>query len=364
MSMFIRGMGLAVPPHTMSQQQAIELARGVNCQTEQQERMLSVLYRKSGVLHRHTSLPYETGFEWLRAGTSDNPTSPSQNLGPTTGERMQLFAELAPELALSASRNALHSSGTTPDEITHLVIVSCTGFQAPGLDLALLAGLNLRPTSQRLQIGFMGCHGAINGLRATLAIADSNPQSRVLLCCTELCSVHYQLQWDANRMVAHALFADGAAAVVAGGDEPDANAAWRLAATGSCLIPNSQDAMSWIIGDHGFEMSLDATVPELILENLRPWLTEWLAGNNLSLDQIGSWAIHPGGPRILASIEQALGLSPERTAVSREILGQYGNMSSPTVLFIVNRLRERDAPRPCVALGFGPGMFAEAALFV
>lgn len=364
MSMFIRGMGLAVPPHTMTQQQAIELARGVNCQTEQQERMLSVLYRKSGVLNRHTSLPYETGFEWLRAGAAENATSPSQTLGPTTGERMRLFAELAPALALTASRNALQASAVQPHEITHLVNVSCTGFQAPGLDLALLTGLNLRPTTQRLQIGFMGCHGAINGMRAALAIAGSNPQSKVLLCCAELCSVHYQLQWDADRMVAHALFADGAAAVVATGGEAAASEGWRLAATGSCLIPNSQDAMSWIIGDHGFEMSLDATVPELIQAHLRPWLSEWLGGNSLTIDQVGSWAIHPGGPRILASIEQALGLSPEKTAVSREILAQYGNMSSPTVLFIVNRLRERDAPRPCVALGFGPGMFAEAALFV
>ena len=163
--------------------------------------------------------------------------------------------------------------------------------------------------------------------------------------------------------MANALFADGAAAVVASSRECEPES-WRLKATGSCLIPDSQPAMSWRIGDHGFEMALDACVPELIERHLRPWLAEWLDGYGLSLDRIGSWAVHPGGPRILAAIEKSLGLPESSTAVSREILSQNGNMSSPTVLFILNRLREQGAPRPCVALGFGPGLFAEAALFV
>jgi predicted naringenin-chalcone synthase len=111
-------------------------------------------------------------------------------------------------------------------------------------------------------------------------------------------------------------------------------------------------------------MTLDATVPEMIERHLRPWLVEWLGRHNLALENIASWAVHPGGPRILASIEQSLALAENATAVSREVLARFGNMSSPTVLFILNRLLERNAPRPCVALGFGPGLFAEAALFL
>ncbi|HEY2412860.1 MAG TPA: type III polyketide synthase [Pirellulaceae bacterium] len=363
MSTFVRGIGLAVPPHTMTQQQALELARGVNCRSEQQQRLATTLYRKSGVLNRHTSLPYELGYEWLRSNPTNESAAGPQR-GPSTGQRMELFAELAPLLAKSASAKALAAAATPADEITHLVVVSCTGFQSPGLDHALMSSLSLSPTTERLQIGFMGCHGAINGLRAALAICESTPSAHVLLSATELSSVHYQLNWNADQMVAQALFADGAAAVVLSSQSFKNGNPWRLAATGSCLIPNSAAAMGWKIGDHGFEMKLDACVPELIKENLRPWLTKWLSDHDLTLQNVGSWAIHPGGPRILTAIEQSLDLSTDQTAASREILANYGNMSSPTVLFIVNRLRELHSPMPCVALGFGPGMFAEAALFV
>ena len=121
--------------------------------------------------------------------------------------------------------------------------------------------------------------------------------------------------------------------------------------------------MSWCVGDHGFEMTLHARVPDLIRQHLRPWLEHWLEEQGQSLDSVGSWAIHPGGSRILTAVEESLNLARQATAISRDVLAQYGNMSSPTVLFILDRLRQANASRPCVALGFGPGMFAEAALF-
>jgi predicted naringenin-chalcone synthase len=138
---------------------------------------------------------------------------------------------------------------------------------------------------------------------------------------------------------------------------------WQVAASGSCLFPDSEYAMTWNIGDHGFEMTLSTRVPDLIAKHLRPWLEEWLRKNGLSHDQVASWAIHPGGPRILRAVEEALDLDRTITAVSSEVLADCGNMSSPTVLFILDRLRKSSAPRPCVAIGFGPGLAAEAALF-
>jgi predicted naringenin-chalcone synthase len=268
-------------------------------------------------------------------------------------------------LAREAASAALKNAAAAPSDITHIITVSCTGFEAPGTDVALIGGLGLKPTTQRLQIGFMGCHGAINGLRAAQAIAAADARACVLLVAVELCSLHYRFAWEPERLVANALFADGAAAAVIGSaHNSQTDDLWSISATGSCLIPESQPAMSWRIGDHGFEMSLDACVPELIERHLRPWLVEWLGSHQLTLDQIGSWAVHPGGPRILVSVAESLGLPEGATAASREILAQHGNMSSPTVLFIVNRLRERGASLPCVALGFGPGLFAEAALFI
>jgi predicted naringenin-chalcone synthase len=122
--------------------------------------------------------------------------------------------------------------------------------------------------------------------------------------------------------------------------------------------------MRWTIGDHGFEMELSPRVPDLIKQHLRPWFESWLGRQGLVLADVGSWAVHPGGPRILTAVEESLGLDREALGVSREVLAEYGNMSSPTVLFILDRLRERQAPRPCVMLGFGPGLMAETALFV
>jgi predicted naringenin-chalcone synthase len=165
-------------------------------------------------------------------------------------------------------------------------------------------------------------------------------------------------------MIANALFADGAAAVVGGPAQAAKPGEWRLAGCGSCLIPDSAAAMTWTVGDNGFAMTLAKSVPGLIASRLRPWLAEWLGGQGLTLEQVGSWAVHPGGPRILGAVEEGLGLPAEATAPSRAVFAECGNMSSPTVLFIVERLRRAGAPRPCVALGFGPGLVAEAALFV
>jgi predicted naringenin-chalcone synthase len=303
------------------------------------------------------------------------PTPENEGVGPTTAVRMARYAKETGPLALRASVAALNESAFAPDTVTHIVTVSCTGFVAPGIDLALINGLRLRPTVQRTHVGFMGCHGALNGLRVANAFAAADPAARVLVCAIELCSLHYYYGSAADKLVANAIFADGAAAVVGsqkdrGRDDvfPDSRLptpdSWSLSASGSFLIPDSAADMGWTVGDHGFEMSLSRRVPGLIARHLRPWMESWLGDNGLSLADVGSWAVHPGGPKIVCAVEEGLALPPEALAASREVFANYGNMSSPTVLFVLNHLRRANAPRPCVALGFGPGLVAEAALFV
>jgi predicted naringenin-chalcone synthase len=274
---------------------------------------------------------------------------------------MRHYAELAPPLAIQASTVALERSGLAARELTHLVTVSCTGFLSPGLDWALIRALGLAPTVERTHVGFMGCHGALNGLRVARAFTEADTDARVLVCAVELFSLHYDYGWSPQTVVANALFSDGAAAVV--GAAADARRAWRIAATGSCLLPDSAAAMTWTIGDHGFEMTLSKRVPGLIARYLRPWLVEWLGRQGLTLADVASWAVHPGGPRILDAAQKALGLPVEALADSQTVLAECGNMSSPTVLFILDRLRAREARLPCVALAFGPGLVAEAVLF-
>lgn len=141
------------------------------------------------------------------------------------------------------------------------------------------------------------------------------------------------------------------------------DADWQLIAQQSFVVPETAELMTWRIGDHGFQMTLSPRIPEVIGTNLKSWLQQWLSRQGLSVDEIGSWAIHPGGPRILNACEEALKLEPQALWTSHEILERYGNMSSPTIMFILNRLRETSAPRPCVSLAFGPGITLEAALW-
>jgi predicted naringenin-chalcone synthase len=365
MSLAILGIGTAVPPTRIDQAEALKIARSLARPSDEQDTWLPGMYEGTRIETRHLALPVALIRDILegteRSGSVYLPKPDPRDRGPSTGQRMEHYRDLAPELSRRAAREALAGSGCEARSITHLVTVSCTGFLAPGLDRDLILELGLPATVQRTHVGYMGCHGALNGLRVARAFVEADPSARVLLSATELCSLHYHYSWNPQKMVANALFADGAAAVVAGSGGTEAG--WRLVANGGCLIPESADAMTWTVSDHGFEMTLARNVPGLIAKHLRPFLESWLSKQELRLADIRSWAIHPGGPKILMAVEETLGLSGDDMAASYEVLGRCGNMSSPTLVFILDALRRRNAPGPCVALGFGPGLAVEVALF-
>ncbi|MHB1194418.1 MAG: type III polyketide synthase [Longimicrobiales bacterium] len=369
MSLRIEGIGLAVPEHAMPQDEAAEVLVSLH-HGGGRARTVRALYARSGIRKRHSvlldvpdgeSAPRQSFYQPARDGTDD---------GPSTALRMQAFEAAAPPLATAASTGALRDAGMSPGDITHLVTVSCTGFFAPGLDAALVERLGLPRTVQRTHVGFMGCHGALNGLRVASSMAGADPDARVLLCCVELCSLHMGYGQDADTLVANALFADGAAAVVgvgANGAEPGGSPArptWRVAASGTLLMPGSADAMSWRIGDHGFRMTLSARVPDLIRAHVGGWLRGWLEERGVALDDVRTWAVHPGGPRVLTAFGEGAGLEQKAFATSRDVLADHGNMSSATLLFILHRLREAGAESPVVAVAFGPGLVAEVALLL
>jgi predicted naringenin-chalcone synthase len=365
MSLAVLGLGTALPATILPQPDALRIARVLIRPTDEQSTWLPGMYEGTGIDQRRVVLDQAIVRDALdgtrHTGSVFLPTGDPEDRGPTTAQRMEHYARLAPPLALEASSRALASAGLRGSDITHLITVSCTGFVAPGVDRALVQGLRLPATVQRTHVGYMGCHGAINGLRVALAYGGSDPAASILLCAVELCSLHYHYSWNPGKMVANALFADGAGALV-GVPGERAGEAWQMRATGSCLVPDSADAMTWTIGDHGFEMTLDRRVPALIARHLRPWLLAWLRQQGIELEGVRSWAVHPGGPRILDAVEQALQLPAGATAASRAVFAECGNMSSPTILFILDHLRRHGADRPCVALGFGPGLVAEAAL--
>ena len=358
----ILGLGTATPARSIAQDAAAAMARFISGPNEN-DRLLPILYRRANVRRRGSVLlEREVNGDIGKAQSFFGPAAGAHDQGPSTGSRLDRYAEAAPALAADAAAAALAEADIAASRITHIVTVSCTGFMAPGVDAALIRLLGLSPLTQRTHIGFMGCHGAINGLRIAKAFADADPAACILVVAIELCSLHFHYGSDPEQMVANALFADGAAAVIVGrSNDPVVP---RLASFGSCIVPDSEDAMTWRIGDHGFEMTLSPRVPDLLREHLRAWLDPWLAAAGLSREAIGGWAIHPGGPRIVGTVEEVLELPAGAAEPSRAVLADHGNMSSPTVLFILREVMRRALPRPYAALGFGPGLVAEGMLVI
>jgi predicted naringenin-chalcone synthase len=364
MTLALAGFGTRVPAHSISQEEAVEIHATLAEIDPERARTLRALYRRAGVKRRHSVLLESSSGPLSERQSFYPPARDDADRGPPTAQRMLRYETEAPSLAGAAACEALSSAGVRPKDVTHLVTISCTGFAAPGIDTRVIESLGLPASTQRTHVGFMGCHGALNGLKVADSLVRAHPDAVVVVCSVELCTLHFSYGWNPEMMVPNALFADGAAAVVGRSAATAGPNTWRLASFATLLIPGTSGDMSWRIGDHGFRMTLSARVPDLVEENVGGWLRGWLAENDLGLEDVASWAVHPGGPRILSAVEAAAGLGKERTAVSRAVLAELGNMSSATVLFTLDRLRSQDAPRPCVALALGPGLVAEAVLIV
>lgn len=358
MNVSLLGFGTAVPEHCVAQEHAACLAAARHGGVASVERQLRALYRGTAIQSRHSVLLESSSNGELPHQSFFPPATSITDRGPTTGDRMARYALEAGALAQAASQRALQDCGIEPREITHLVTVSCTGFSAPGFDISLVRNLQLSPRTARTHVGFMGCHGALNALRVAKAYA-AEPQARVLVCAVELCSLHFQYGSETSGLVANALFADGAAATVVGQQD---SGGWSLAAQGSTLVDDAADAMAWRIGSHGFEMSLSPRLPIWIRRHLPGFIDEWLSSHGLTAADVRTWAVHPGGPRILEACQDALHLDRGDLAASWEVMASYGNMSSPTLLFVLQQLKSQQAPGPCVAIGFGPGLAIETAL--
>lgn len=348
MSARLLGIGTASPQGRVDQAAAAEMVAAIGGVRPSRARAMAHLYEHTGIEHRSMAI-----LEGTRQ-TYYNGTIPD------TAARMRTFHTLAPPLAHRACVNALQDASTDASAITHLVTASCTGLASPGVDIALIGSLGLSTTTQRVNIGFMGCHAALNALRTARAIAVAEPDARVLVCCIELCSLHIQASQPGGCPVADALFADGAAACVVGNQE-GANAP-ILRRSASILLPDSHSAMSWTIGSVGFSMVLSPAVPDILSRSVKPWIQDVLAGEGLTIADIASWAIHPGGPRVLESVAESLDLPGGATDASATILRAHGNMSSATILFILERLQNTNATTPMLALAFGPGLTGEALL--
>lgn len=311
---------------------------------------------RSGIQHRYSVLrPADEGMSSVDAGGFYTPGQ-----FPSTGARMRRYEQEAPALALRAVQAAL---GPLPSQqsITHLVVASCTGFTAPGLDQIVADRLGLGPDVQRTLVGFMGCYAAVPALRAASAAVLANPAARVLVITLELCTLHLQETGELDRVLSFLLFGDAAAAALVSA-EPGGI---RLGRFRSRSIPGTADLITWRIGDQGFDMHLSGRVPPAITAALRAEAARNAPGGLLEgVDAAASqWAVHAGGRTVLDAVAAGLDLPPMALEHSRAVLRDIGNVSSATLMFVLERmLRERSAA-PGVALAFGPGLSAESFRF-
>lgn len=273
----------------------------------------------------------------------------------TTSERMRLFNEFARPLGHEAVTAALASAGLEAADIGQLTVVSCTGYTAPGLDVQLTASLELADDAQRLVVGHMGCYAALPAMATVADYVNAHRRPAVLLCL-ELTSLHVQPStMDVSQIVSHALFGDAATALVVGPDD----GRLEIVATSAITDPATADHMTWTVTDHGFRMTLSPQVPEVLGKHVRHAAERLLTDHGLTVPEVRGWAVHPGGPRILDTVEHELGLPPDALEPSRHVLREHGNCSSATVLMVLDELLRSVALRPgdpVVAMAFGPGL--------
>jgi predicted naringenin-chalcone synthase len=312
---------------------------------------------RSGIEHRYSTLRPGN----LEAGEVDRDGFYQRGLFPGTDARMKLYEPQALELALEAV-DAL-DIGAERDGITHLIVASCTGFTAPGLDLQLGERLGLRADVARTLVGFMGCSAAVPALRLAQQAVLSDPAARVLVVNLELCSLHLQETAEIETVLSFLLFGDGCAAALVTADPTGI----ALRDFRNAVIPDSQELITWHIGDQGFRMFLSGKVPGRIAGALREELARADDGGLLrgeGTQAIDLWAVHGGGRTVLDAVEVGLGLEASALRHSRAVLRDYGNMSSATVMFVLARmLRERVSSSRGFAMAFGPGMVAETFRF-
>jgi len=324
---------------------------------EENSRKLKAVFRMSGIKKRHTVIPdykFSDDENWLFYP----PVSNGKSL-PNTADRMQLFEQHALPLAQKSLKKVFEKY--KEQEFTHLITVSCTGMFAPGLDIQLIKKAGLKSDIERTSIQFMGCFAAFNALKTAHHICRSVEDAKVLIICVELCTIHFQSNYSEDNLLANTLFGDGATSVVVSNEKTPK--ALETKAFKSLVEGNSEQEMAWNIGNHGFEMKLSSYVPELIAQNIAKLSKELMVKLELTLEDINQFAIHPGGKRILEAVEKGLGLPAQINASAYKVLREFGNMSSPTVLFVLQEMWEDIQPNDKIlSFAFGPGLTMESML--
>jgi predicted naringenin-chalcone synthase len=351
----IISIGTASPEHAATQEEILGFMQKAY-ENSSGFRKLKILSHHSGIDTRYSVLPdFGAGLspQFFRHGDRQ----------PDVGSRMDIFKDHAMDLAIRSAKNGLMQAGMSADEITHIISVTCTGLHAPGLSAEIIKAMGLKDDIPHTAVNFMGCNAAFYALKIADLIASQDADARVLIVAVELCTLHFQPKDNNDSLLSNTLFGDGAASVVVA---PDHVSLPGLDIEGfySLVLNRGKELMGWDVNPLSFEMVLSNQVPDFIGEEVEDVVSRAARHYGIGTDDIIHWAIHPGGKRILDEIAKNLDMPKEKLHNGYEVLRNYGNMSSPTILYVLKRFMDAPATKgeKLFSVGFGPGLSIETAL--
>ncbi len=350
----IISIGTALPANCHPQNEILHFMQKAYKLDNTEARKLAFLYRHSNIKQRYSviedfSNPDE---QWAFVQVNGHGN-------PTLNDRMKIFHQHALTLSVNAINNCINNV-LDARQITHLITVSCTGMSAPGLDLEVAEALDLSPNIFRTSVNFMGCYAAIHALKIAKMICDSTTDANVVIVCTEICTIHFQQEYTLDNAASSLLFADGSAAVLVSNSIASSKYL-KLKNFYSEVAYKGKKDMSWQLSNDGFLMTLSAYIPQLIKEDINCFVQKALHAADIKQEEITHWCIHPGGKKILEVIQTKLGLSDQHLSYSKDVLSEFGNMSSSTILFILKQMLEElnGSPANVFGVAFGPGLTME-----
>lgn len=326
--------------------------------SERDERIIHHIYSRSGIQTRYSVV------DDFRKTGSHQLFFNGQGASPGTASRNDTYIKEGRKLFVDVANKLIKNSEFTPNDITHLITVSCTGFYAPGPDYDIIKSLGLSPKTERYHLGFMGCYAAIPALKMADQICRANKDANVMVVSVELCTLHFQANPKMDDLLSASVFADGGSGAIVSTREPN-QTSYQIDGFASAITEKGKDDMAWSIGDTGFNMILSNYIPDLLEEGLHPFLDPVLKQYQLTLDDIDLWGVHPGGRAILDKVQKTFSLPDGALSSSRNILSNYGNMSSATVLFVLKEILDMPSKSDngrTLAMAFGPGLTLESAL--
>lgn len=364
MRSIISAIGTSNPSNKFSQEQIFGFMKDAHQLDEQNTRRLHKLYHVSGIAHRYSVLD---DFGAQKGSYAFFGNQPGLQPFPTTAERGAVFQKTALSLCLSAIADCLKSlQNFDVKKISHIITVSCTGMYAPGLDIEIVESLKLKPSVERTCINFMGCYGAFNALKIADYICKADGKANVLIVDVELCTLHFQKENTLDNWLANSLFADGASAMLIQNADVAKEKIFEIDTFYTEVVTEARNEMAWKIGDHGYQMQLTNKVSKQIKSGIKSVADKLLTKANLTFAEIDAYAIHPGGRKILEVCDEVFELGANQLQASYHVLKNYGNMSSTTIVFVLNQLskkvKETGSKKNILSFAFGPGLTFESMI--